>query len=149
MIINTILDLDLYKLTMGQLAFERFSDVKVKYAFTNRTVQFNLAGFIDKNELQAELNHVKTLQLTDEEGKYLKTLGLFSDNYINFLKNIQLPDINVDVTDDEQFEIVTEDSYWKDAIYWETIVLSIVNELYYKFRYQDHSKFIKQELKRI
>ncbi|CAG7581142.1 MAG: Nicotinate phosphoribosyltransferase [uncultured marine phage] len=144
MIINTITDLDFYKMTMGQLAFERFDEVKVKYAFTNRTAQFELSTYIDREELQAELNHAQTLQLTDEEGNRLqrKAPGIFTDKYINFLKNIKLPDIKVVVTEDNQFEIESE-GFWKDAIYWETIVLSIVNELYYKYKFQDHSKFIE------
>ena len=36
-IIRSFLDLDHYKLTMGQFAFHRYPDVPVKYASKNRT----------------------------------------------------------------------------------------------------------------
>lgn len=141
MIIETLLDLDLYKLTMGQLAFERFPDVKVRYAFNNRSTQFPLAENIDENQLRSEIDHIQTLKLTKEEGRYLKSLGLFSDEYIEFLKNFDMSEVTIKITEDDQFEIETED-YWKNAILWETLILSVVNELYYKSKFQDQARLI-------
>ena len=36
-IIKSVLDLDRYKLTMGQFVFFKYRDVEVEYTFTNRT----------------------------------------------------------------------------------------------------------------
>jgi nicotinate phosphoribosyltransferase len=142
MIIKTLLDLDFYKLTMGQLAFERFPKVKVRYAFNNRTTNIKLADHINKDQLIQEIESIRELKLTDEEGEYLKTLNIFSDKYIDYLKSINLPEVNITENDDGQFEIETQ-GYWKDAIYWETIILSVINEYYYKSKYQDQGKLIE------
>lgn len=44
-IIQSLLDTDFYKFTMGQLVFNRFKDVPVKFGFKNRTKGVNLVEF--------------------------------------------------------------------------------------------------------
>lgn len=141
MIINTILDLDFYKLSMGYLAFKHFPKVKVRYAFNNRTTSIPIAKHINKDQLVEEIEHIRTLKLTDDEGFYLRSLGIFSIDYIEYLKKIELPEVSIKEVDG-QFEIETQ-GYWKDAIYWETIILSVINEFYYRSKYQDHTKMIE------
>lgn len=141
MIINTILDLDFYKLSMGYLAFKHFPKVKVRYAFNNRTTSIPIAKHINKDQLVEEIEHIRTLKLTDDEGFYLRSLGIFSSDYIEYLKKIELPEVSIKEVDG-QFEIETQ-GYWKDAIYWETIILSVINEFYYRSKYQDHTKMIE------
>ena len=60
-IIESPLDTDIYKHTMGQFVFLRYPDVAVRYAFKNRTKSVKLGRLIDIGRLREELDHVKTL----------------------------------------------------------------------------------------
>jgi len=134
-IITSILDLDHYKLTMGQFAFHRYPDVPVKYGFTNRTKSVKLAEIIDEKDLRREFDHILGLRLTDEEIEYMRGLKnnggtLFKEDYLDFFKNIQMPGYDLR-KEDGNFKIEFAGP-WAKAIYWETLALSAINELYYR-----------------
>lgn len=126
---KSFLDLDSYKCTMGQFVWKHFPDAVVKYEFKNRTKDVRLAEIVHPSLVEFELRKYSRLRITDEEALYLKSLGMFEDEYINFLKKIQLSKPIVSVTEDGQLSISVE-GRWCDEIYWETVVLSVVNELY-------------------
>ncbi len=129
-IIPSLLDLDFYKLTMGQFVWARRPAVPVTYRFINRTSSVRLAEIIPESQLCAELDHVRTLRFAEDELAYLRSLGTFSDDYLGFLRHLRLPHYALSV-EDGQYRIETSGP-WAKTIYWETIILSIVNELYYK-----------------
>ena len=129
MIINSLLDTDFYKYTMGQFAWKYYNNVKVKYAFINRS-KVKLAEFIHIPDLIRELDQVRNLKLDMEELNYLNSLGIFSKGYLNFLSTLKMPPVYVSEKD-KQLVIETEGK-WCEAIFWETFILSIVNEMYYK-----------------
>ncbi len=140
-IINSLFDLDHYKLTMGQFVFNRYPDVPVKYAFNNRT-KFKLAEVIDERDLRRELDAVQELKVQPDEIAFLRTLRnngkpLFSEGYLNFLANVKLPPYTLEVRDGN-FKMEFP-GRWSEAIYWETLTLSIVNELYYKALIKDYA----------
>lgn len=130
MIINSLLDTDFYKFTMGQYAWKYYPKVNVKYAFINRTKKVKLAEFIHIPDLIRELDQVRNLKLDMEELNYLNGLGIFSKGYLNFLSTLSMPPVYVSEKD-KQLVIETEGT-WCEAIFWETFILSIVNEMYYK-----------------
>ena len=131
-IITSLLDTDFYKFTMGNFAFKCYPDVKVKYAFKNRTTSVKLANFIDTDELLYQLDCVASLRFTMDELNYLEKMEFFSRDYLRFLNTLKMPPIYVD-EEDGQLNIETEGN-WSEAIFWETFVLSIVNEMYYKHK---------------
>ncbi len=132
--ITSLLDLDHYKLTMGQFVFDRYPDVPVKYTFKNRT-NIRLADVIPEKTLRNELDAIRELKATPIELNYLRTLKnngkkLFNEDYLNFLGKVKLPDYNLNIKDGN-FDIEFPGK-WKEAIYWETLTLSVMNELYYR-----------------
>ncbi len=129
MIINSLLDTDYYKYTMGQFAWKYYPNVKVKYAFINRS-KVKLAKSIHVHELIEELDHVKNLKLTLDELNYLNSLGIFSKDYLIFLSTLKIPPVYVSEEDGEL--IIETQGLWSEAIFWETFILSIVNEMHYK-----------------
>ncbi len=128
MIINSLLDTDFYKYTMGQYAWKYHPNVKVKYAFINRT-KVKLAGEVSVYDLTEELDHVRNLKLTMNELNYLNSLGIFSKEYLNFLSTLKMPPVYVSKKDGNL--IIETEGKWSEAIFWETFILSIVNEMYY------------------
>ncbi|MBI5742589.1 MAG: nicotinate phosphoribosyltransferase [Candidatus Niyogibacteria bacterium] len=134
-IIGSLLDLDFYKLTMGQAVFKLYPKVVVKYAFKNRTKKVRLGEHIREADLRAELDYVRTLRFTEEELDYLRKLRIlgervFAEDYLRFLGALRLPDYDLRL---DRGEIVLEfPGLWSEAIYWETIALAIANELYYR-----------------
>lgn len=134
-IITSFLDMDFYKFTMGQFVFHRYADVPVKYASTNRTKKVRLAEIIPEKDLRRELDAVLDLKPTHAEIEFLRTQKnngqqMFKEDYLVFLKKVQMSGYNLKV-EDGQF--VTEfEGPWKKSIYWETLDLSIKNELYYR-----------------
>jgi nicotinate phosphoribosyltransferase len=135
-IITSLLDLDFYKLTMGQFVYHRYADVPVKYAFNNRTRSVHLADFVSEDDLRHQLDLCRNLRFGVIETKYLERLKndegarLFADDYLNFLRDVQLPPYDLK-TVDGQFQLEFPGP-WATAIYWETIALSVINELYFR-----------------
>lgn len=146
-IIISLLDIDFYKFTMGQLVFLKHPDVPVKFAFKNRTKQVELAEIINENELRAQLDHARTLKFNNSELHYLRGTNeyqerMFKEPYLEFLKNFQLPDYNIEY---KNGDIILEFAgLWSETIYWETIALAIVNELYYCSLMKNMTRFEKE-----
>jgi nicotinate phosphoribosyltransferase len=129
-IIKSLLDLDFYKLTMGHLVWKQYPNIPVKYAFKNRTKDVKIGKVIPEAALRIELDSARQIKLTLEECRYLHSLKLFQPEYITWLCKYQLPEYNLNYLDngDISFEV---EGPWSTTIYWETIALSIINELYY------------------
>jgi len=134
-IIESLLDTDFYKFTMAQIIFDKYPNVPVTYSFKNRTTDIFLAHHIREASFRSELDHVRSLRFTQEDCAYLRGIvlsgePLFSERYLDFLRGLQLPAYEINVTNDN-FEINVKGN-WAEAIYWETVILSILNELYYR-----------------
>lgn len=132
-IIQSLLDLDFYKLTMGQLVWALHSSVRVTYAFHCRTKNVRLDETVPEEALREELEHVQTLRFTEDEIDGLRTNrhypeGLFTESYLRFLGELRLPPLSVKKKEGG-YEILAAGP-WPEAIFWETIVLSIMNELH-------------------
>ena len=156
-IITSLLDTDFYKLTMGQLIFEKYPDVPVKYSFKNRTFNVFLAHHIEEEDFRRELDHVRSLRLSAAEAAYLRGLQgsgrpLFSERYIEFLRDMRLPDYTIIVTENN-FDVSVAGN-WSEAIYWEIFILSVLNELYYRsllarFHYNGKREVFAEGLQRL
>lgn len=127
--IKSLLDLDFYKLTMMQLAWRNFSDLTVKFQFHNRTT-IDLSEYVSVFELRKVFKRIQKLRFSESELLYLESLDTFEKGFLEYLSTYELPMIEVS----NDFDIYTI-STWKEAILWETIVLSVVNQMYYEGKY--------------
>lgn len=129
--------LDYYKFTMSQLAYEKERDAEVTFTFKNRGEQrimdhVSIEGlqarfdFIRQTGFQeAELNHLA--QQYNSEGE-----RVFSDGYIDYLRHGVFSDVTVrydEETDDLAIETTGD---FPLVTFWETIVMSEVNEAYFE-----------------
>ncbi len=129
-IIRSLLDLDFYKLTMAQLVWSKHPAARVTYAFKNRTKKVRLADIVSEADLRRELDHVRTLRFAQAELDWLRKQGMFEPGFLERLEGLKLPPYELAV-EDGQFRIEVT-GRWLEAIWWETLILSIVNELYYR-----------------
>lgn len=127
--------LDFYKPTMSQLAFEKHKDAEVTFTFKNRGKN-RLAEYVDVVELQTRLD-ARRNGWNPEEIAYLASLthqngdAVFSEEYLDYLTDNPLP--SVDVILDEDGDIAIDSSgTWPMVTFWETVVMSEVNELYFE-----------------
>lgn len=140
-IINSLLDTDLYKLTMHAAVFANFPDSNVIYRYTNRSAQlhFNSSAV---EWLEGQLNLLGELRFSPEEIEYLKReIPYFPQSYLDYLKDFKLdPKSQVDFTakridgSSDKFDLsILVKGKWTDTILYEIPILALVSEAYFKF----------------
>lgn len=133
-IIKSLLDTDVYKFYMQQVAFHQYPNTKVKYQFVCRNKDVDLSPYIE--EIREEVNKVGSLSISNEEIKYLRSLKkkkqIFKEDYLSFLKTYRMnpKEVNLFIKD-RQLNIEATGT-WLSSIHWEIYILSIVNEVYFR-----------------
>ena len=137
-IITSLLDTDFYKYTMGQYVFKHHKGVPVEYTFINRKIPANYffcdMKSIPLESLKEQLQHVMKIRLTRPELAYLKGMNvhgiqMFNEDYLEHLRTMQIPEFELIPDSLTHFKILVHGP-WETAIFWETFIMSIVNELY-------------------
>ena len=142
--ICSILDQDLYKLSMQNAVLQLYPDAQVVYRFTNRNLnmKFNGAAY---NEIKKAVREMKGLSLTEEERDFLKErCSYLSAGYLSFLREYRFnPDqVSIQLVDDNlEIEI---NGLWVDAILWEVPLMAIISESYF-LHVDKHWRMIDQE----
>ena len=129
MIITSLLDLDFYKLTMMNVVLHNFPGAQVEYKFKCRTPNINLSLYA--NEIRDEIYSLEDLQFTNSDLVYLKSIKYLSSDFIDFLRIFELDPISCVKVINDPFEICIRGS-WLHTILFETLILSIVNEVYFR-----------------
>jgi nicotinate phosphoribosyltransferase len=129
--INSLLDNDFYAFTMSQVAWTYSPSLVVRYGFTNRTsTSIPLEKFIDPVMLRDEIESIRALRFNAHDIAFLRQQRMFSENYLNALGEMRLPE--VEVTTREGKLTIEYEGIWWEAIFWETMLLALVNQLYYR-----------------
>jgi len=136
-IIRSILDNDLYKLTMQQAVVEKFQRNYVKYNFINRGKTKFPDGFDVR--LRQELKKMEQLQLTQSEALFLSLkCGLFlKPTYIDFLKSYRYDSSEIGITQEGGDLTLTITGYWYRTILWEVPLMALISELYFQMTGQE------------
>ena len=133
MIIESLLDTDLYKFTMMQCVLHQFPGAEVKYRFRCRTPGVDLGQYAD--EIREEIAHLCALRFRDEELAYLNSLRFIKADFVEFLSLFQLKEKYIHVSKDPAqpagIDIMAEGP-WLHTILFEIPVLAIVNEVYFR-----------------
>lgn len=147
-IINSLLENDSYKFSMGQVIYHQFSDYKTTWSFKCRNQDVK---FTDEmiNEIKNQIDHYCTLKFTEDELSYLNnTMKWIKGSYIDFLRlwHPRSEDITISLNDG-QLEIEAAGT-WLNTSMYEIPILAIVNEVYFKFQYEYDKLFdgFKQKL---
>ncbi|WP_225785113.1 nicotinate phosphoribosyltransferase [Xenophilus sp. Marseille-Q4582] len=131
MIIQSLLDTDLYKFTMMQVVLHHFPGAKVEYRFKCRNPGVNLARFA--NEIREEVRGLCNLQFKEAELAYLRSLRFIKSDFVDFLGLFRLNEKYIDITPLPSGEIeIHIRGPWLHTILFEIPVLAIVNEVYFR-----------------
>lgn len=131
-IIRSLIDTDFYKLLMCQSVFKHKPNTRVTFSLINRS-NVPIAKLIDENQLREQLDHVRTLKLTQGESTWLRgntfygKKQMFRPEFMEWFENLKLPPYDLKKIDD-QYSLKFEGS-WPEVMFWEIPVLSIIMEL--------------------
>jgi nicotinate phosphoribosyltransferase len=128
MIIESLLDTDLYKFTMMQAVLHRFPAAEVEYGFRCRTRGTALR--VSAVDLRREIGALCRLGFRNPEIEYLRSLRFLKSNFVDILKIFRLQEEYVQVTDDDGTLRITIRGPWLHTILFEVPVLAIVSELH-------------------
>ena len=122
-IIHSLLETDMYKLSMGQAIYHHFSDYKTTWSFKcrNKDVHFTQEMV---EEIRRQIKLYCGLRFTEDELAYIDNIKWMKGSYVDFLRLWQ-PRY-------EDFEITTD---WLNTSMYEIPTLAIVNEVYFRMAY--------------
>lgn len=143
-IIRSIIDTDLYKLTMQQAVCKLFPKVKVRFSFINRGKTKFPDGF--GAELRKEISKMANLRLTLEEKNFLLTKVRYLDEvYVDFLSGYQYDPAEVGVVQKGSDLEVSFEGYWYRSILWEVPIMALISELYFKMTGEEYFERSKRQ----
>ncbi|KAH9999212.1 nicotinate phosphoribosyltransferase [Russula compacta] len=135
---RSLLDTDLYKLTMQQAVLHHFPDAQSTYRFTHRdaSVYFSRQCY---EQFAAAIPWFSTLSLTPEERTWLQTASSdFKPTYLDYLSAYRFKPSQVQVSfvprapDSDEGRIEIEVSGpWAEAILWEVPLMATLSEIYF------------------
>ncbi len=132
MIIQSLLDTDLYKFTMMQVVLHHFPGAQVEYKFKCRTEGVDLVPHL--GEIRRELLDLCKLRFREDELAYLRGLRFMKSDFVDFLALFQFNEKYIAIGQGEgPGEIdITIRGPWLHTIFFEIPVLAIVSELYFR-----------------
>lgn len=140
-IINSLLETDLYKFSMGQAIYHQFPSYMTTWTFKcrNKDVFFTTEMVTEiKEQLRAYCN----LRFTEEELAYLSKIKWFKASYINFLRLWQPRFEDFTITTNAECGLAIEtDGSWLNTSMYEIPTLAIVNEVYFRMNYSYDERF--------
>lgn len=138
-IINSLIENDLYKFSMGQVIYHQFPDYKTTWSFKcrNNDVVFSHEMV---EEIKEQIKHYCSLRFTEEELTYLDGIKWIKGSYIDFLRLWQPRYEEFTITEEGDRGLTIEAAgTWLNTSMYEVPTLAIVNEVFFKMGY-DYDK---------
>ena len=133
MIIESLLDTDLYKFSMMQVVLHQYPAAHVEYRFKCRNPGIDLVPYLD--EIKAELAALCQLRFTPEELDYLRGWRYIKSDFVDFLGLFQLNQKYVEIAPSssvaDEIDIHIRGP-WLHTILFEVPLLAIINEVYFR-----------------
>ena len=129
--------IDFYKASMSQVAYNLHPETSVTFALKNRNNTEPLLEYIDPQTLQARLDTIASRGFSGQEVAYLASVmgsdgPLFSAEYLDYLADTPLPPTQVAIDESTNDIAISASGDWPIVSFWETVVMSEVNELYFE-----------------
>jgi nicotinate phosphoribosyltransferase len=132
MVIDSLLDTDLYKFTMMQVVLHHFPGAQVEYVFKCRTAGVDLGPHVE--EIRAAVADLCKLRFREDELVYLRGLRFMKSDFVDFLGLFQFNEkyIRVVRTPEPPGLEITIRGPWLHTILYEIPVLATVSEVYFR-----------------
>lgn len=149
-IINSLLDTDLYKLTMQQLVLHQFVQkqvpVNVRYAFLCRDKEIDLSPYWA--QIEHEIKEFSRLKFEASELEYLASLPFMQKDYVDVLEHLDLTQAKVIHTSKDGKSGLNVVGSWFNSILYEVPVLAIINQIYFEMT-SDEKQTANEGVKRL
>ena len=147
-IINSLLETDLYKFSMGQAIYHQFPSYTTTWTFKCRNEDVH---FTDEmvEEIKNQIALYCNLQFTEEELEYLGKITWFQRSYVDFLRlwHPRFEDFEIG-TDSECGLTIETRGTWLNTSMYEIPTLAIVNGVYFRMGY-DYDKLLESFRERL
>ena len=134
-IVVSLLDTDLYKFNMNQVIFHKHTDLCGEYEFKcrNEGVVFTREMF---DEINGQIDHLCSLRFTHEELDHLRSIRFIKNDYVEFLRLWRPIREYVSTSLDENgtLSVIVRGPLFS-AMQFEIYLLEIINEVYFRMRY--------------
>jgi len=138
-IITSILDNDLYKLTMLNAVLKLYPGQQVEYTFHNRDKRdVPTAVYI---EFAKQVGYMAEIGLTLNEEIYLRQnfSQLFDEDFFEYLRNFRFNPDQVRMDYIGQDLKMTIKGTWESTILWEVVLLALLSEIFFTMTAPDTS----------
>ncbi|MCQ2509112.1 MAG: nicotinate phosphoribosyltransferase [Lachnospiraceae bacterium] len=135
-IITSLLETDMYKLSMGQAIYHLFPGYKTTWSFKCRNTDVHFTeDMVD--EIKYQIHAYCRLRFTQEELKYIDSIKWVKGSYVDFLERWQPRYDDFTITTDGECGLSIETKgTWLNTSMYEIPVLAIVNEVYFRMTYE-------------
>ena len=132
MIIKSLLDNDLYKLTQQQVVYALHHDVNVSYKFINRDPSRKI-GFNVFHQVKQAIKNLDKLKLSDDEYDWLLSLGYFNKEYLDYFKRFKFrPDEQIYLSIDSSGSLTLGvHGLWHETILYEVPLMAIISDCFF------------------
>ena len=147
-IINSLLETDLYKFSMGQAIYHQFPGYKTTWSFKcrNKDVKFT-KGMVE--EIKEQIRAYCQLRFTEDELDYLDNIKWLKGSYVDFLRLWQPRYEDFEIGTDAECGLTIETKgTWLNTSLYEIPALAIVNEVYFKMQY-DYDELLQNFKERL
>ena len=146
--INSLLETDLYKFSMGQTIYHQFPGYMTTWTFKcrNKDVKFTPEMV---EEIKEQIKAYCDLRFTEDELAYLKGIKWLKHSYVDFLRlwKPRYEDFEI-ATDAECGLSIETKGTWLNTSMYEIPTLAIVNEVYFRMAYS-YAELISSFRKRL
>ena len=134
-IINSLLETDLYKFSMGQCIYHQFSDYKTTWSFKCRNEDVHFTHEMVE-EIREQIQAYCELKFTEDELEYLNNIKWIKGSYVDFLRIWQPRYAEFTIGTDAPCGLSIETGgTWLSTSMYEIPTLAIVNEVYFRMAY--------------
>lgn len=135
-IVNSLLDTDLYKITMGQCVFHKHTDLNGEYHFKcrNENVRFTKDMI---QEIKEQVDHLCGLTYSKDELDWLRSIRFIKSDYVEFLRLWRPLRDYVEIREIDEapgMEVIVKGPIFS-AMPFEIYLLEIINEVYFRMKY--------------
>ena len=147
-IIVSLLETDMYKMSMGQAIYHQFSDYKTTWSFKCRNTDVHFTREMVE-EIRSQIQAYCKLRFTEDELEYLNHIKWIKGSYVDFLRLWKPRFEDFEITTNAECGLAIETKgTWLNTSMYEIPTLAIINEVYFRMAY-DYEKLMQSFKERL